>query len=162
MTFIFLAAGFLVSLGTQIAVPLLIPIWAMQLRATPDQLATAFLVLGLSGLIGRLLLTSATGAFALRLWVTVPAAGLAIVGSIVAVFSHGVVGMYVASTLLGVSTPVFGALFTIAALACFPIDLYARVTGSTLVAIGIGAGVAPLLMSIGALYSSASETLSDC
>jgi hypothetical protein len=62
------------------------------------------------------------------------------------VLSEGAPGMFLASALLGVSTPVFGALFTIAALACFPARLYARVTGSMLVPIGIGAGAAPLIM----------------
>jgi fucose permease len=114
---------------------------------TAEQLAVAFVVFGVSGLAGRLVLTSMTNMTRLRLWVTVPAAAFAVAGCGVAVFSAAVPGMYVATALLGISTPVFGALFTIAALACFPPSLYPRVTGSMLVPIGIGAALAPLLMS---------------
>jgi len=144
-TFLLLAAAFLITLGTQIAVPLLMPVWAIELGVTPEQLAVAFVVLGVSGLAGRLVLTSMTNVTRLRLWVTVPAAALAVAGCAVAVSSAGVPGMYVATAFLGISTPVFGALFMIAALACFPPALYARVTGSMLVPIGIGAALAPLL-----------------
>jgi predicted MFS family arabinose efflux permease len=146
-TFLLLSAAFLITLGTQIAVPLLMPVWALELGVTPGQLAVAFVLLGVSGLAGRLALTSMTNVTRLRLWVTVPAAVLAVAGCAVAVSSAGVPGMYVATAFLGISTPVFGALFTIAALACFPPVLYARVTGSMLVPIGIGAALAPLLMS---------------
>ena len=146
-TFLLLAAAFLITLGTQIAVPLLMPVWAIEMGMTAEQLAVAFVVFGVSGLAGRLVLTSMTNMTRLRLWVTVPAAAFAVAGCGVAVFSAAVPGMYVATALLGISTPVFGALFTIAALACFPPSLYPRVTGSMLVPIGIGAALAPLLMS---------------
>lgn len=147
-TFLLLAAAFLITLGTQIAVPLLMPIWAIEMGMTAEQLAVAFVVFGVSGLAGRLALTSMTNMTRLRLWVTVPAAAFAVAGCGAAVLSAAVPGMYVATALLGISTPVFGALFTIAALACFPPSLYARVTGSMLVPIGIGAALAPLLMSL--------------
>ncbi len=146
-TFLLLAAGFLITLATQTAVPFLMPIWALEIDVDAEHLATAFVILGVSGLLGRLLLTSATGWFPLRLWVTIPAAVLAVSGCLVAVLTKAAGGMYLAAALLGMSTPVFGALFAIAALACFPASLYPRVTGSILVPIGVGAGLAPLLMS---------------
>ena len=95
--------------------------------------------------MGRLLLTSLRPAFSLQLWVAAPAALLGVAGCVIAVMADTPLGLFVALALLGLSTPVFGALFAIAAIACFPRGRYAQVLGSLLVPVGVGAALAPAL-----------------
>jgi predicted MFS family arabinose efflux permease len=144
-SFLLLCAAFFISLLVQTAVPLLLPAWGAGLGFNAPQLATAFTIMGAAGLCGRFVMTGTGRAFGRQLWAVVPVGLLGVCGFVVAVFAPNEWWLYVAVLLLGFSTPVFGALFAIATLVCFPPDRYAQISGSLLMPVGIGAAVAGLL-----------------
>jgi hypothetical protein len=74
-----------------------------------------------------------------------PAAVIAVTGFALAIAVSNEVLLYVSVSLLGFSTSFYGALFAIASLACYPPHLFAKVSGSLLMPIGVGAAVAALL-----------------
>lgn len=143
--FIFLAVAFFLGLLVQVSVPFIIPLWGAHIGLSAGQVAAGFLVFGVSGLVGRLVLTSLRSAFSLQLWVAAPAALLAAAGCVMAIGAHREPWFLAALALVGASTAVFGALFVIAAVACFPKERYAQVVGSLLFSVGVGAALAPAL-----------------
>lgn len=144
-SFLLLCAAFFISLLVQTAVPILLPAWGAGLGFGAPQLATAFSIMGAAGLIGRFIMTGNRPVLGHRLWIAVPVGLLGVAGFLVAVFNPSEWGLYIAVLLLGFSTPVFGALFAIATLACFPPERYAQISGALLMPVGIGAAVSGLL-----------------
>jgi hypothetical protein len=146
--FILLTGAFFLGLLVQTSVPFIVPLWGSRLDLSATELAAAFLIFGGSGLLGRLAMTSLRPAFSLRLWVAAPAAAFGIAGCLVATRADTLRGLFLAVALLGLSAPVFGALFAIAAVACFPSARYAQVLGSLLIPVGLGAALAPALPAV--------------
>lgn len=143
--FLLLGAAFFLSLLMQTAVPFLLPVWGAALGFDTHQIALAFVAMGVAGLLGRFILTGQRMRLNLRLWIVVPAAVIAVTGFALAIAVSNEVLLYASTSLLGFSTSFYGALFAIASLACYPPHLFAKVSGSLLMPIGVGAAVAALL-----------------
>ncbi|WP_284984873.1 MFS transporter [Arthrobacter sp. efr-133-TYG-118] len=144
-SFLLLCAAFFTSLLVQTAVPILLPVWGAGQGFSATQLAIAFTIMGSAGLVGRFVMTGAGCVFGRQLWAVVPVGLLGVSGFAVAVFASNEWWLYIAVLLLGFSTPVFGALFAIATLACFPPERYAQISGALLVPVGIGAAISGLI-----------------
>lgn len=147
-SFGFLAGAFFLSLIVQTAVPLALPLWGADRGFSAAQLATAFVILGVSGVLARLLFAAQPPWFSLRLWVVIPAALLGVAGCAAAEFGFGQSWLYVSVALLGLGTSVYGALFAVAAVACYPSARFPEVTGSLLLPVGLGAALAPVLPTL--------------
>lgn len=144
-SFLLLCAAFFTSLIVQTAVPILLPVWGARQGFSASQLALAFTIMGSAGLLGRFVMTGTGCVFGRQLWAVVPVGLLGVSGFVVAVFASSEWSLYIAVLLLGFSTPVFGALFAIATLACFPPERYAQISGALLVPVGIGAAISGLI-----------------
>lgn len=144
-SFLLLCAAFFTSLLVQTAVPILLPVWGAGQGFSAAQLAIAFTITGSAGLAGRFVTTGTGCVFGRQLWAVVPVGLLGVSGFVVAVFASNEWWLYIAVLLLGFSTPVFGALFAIATLACFPPERYAQISGALLVPVGIGAAISGLI-----------------
>jgi predicted MFS family arabinose efflux permease len=143
--FLLLGGAFFLSLLMQTAVPFLLPVWGAAQGFDTHQVALAFVVMGIAGLLGRFILTGQRMRLNLRLWIVAPAALIALAGFVLAIIVSNEVILYAAAALLGFSTSFYGALFAIASLACYPPHQFAKVSGSLLMPIGVGAAVAALL-----------------
>ena len=145
-SFPLLAAGFALALFVQASVPYVIPLWGITGGYSATDVAIAFLVLGCSGLVGRLVMTRRIKLWGLRLWIVLPTTSIAVAGFLIAAAAPpGSAWFLPGIALMGFATPVIGALFAIASLACFPEDMFARVAGTLLVPIGLAsAGSAAL------------------
>lgn len=152
-SFLLLCGAFFLAVLVQTSVPILLPVWGAGLNFSAHQLAVAFTLMGTAGLLGRLVMTGTGRVFGRRLWAVVPAGLLGTGGFVVAVFAFNEWWLYTAVFLLGFSTPVFGALFAIATLSCFPSERYAQISGSLLVPVGIGAAVSGLLPGLAVDYA---------
>ncbi|WAH97550.1 MFS transporter [Arthrobacter sp. MMS18-M83] len=144
-SFLLLCAAFFTSLLVQTAVPVLLPVWGAGQGFSAAQLAIAFTIMGSAGLVGRFVMTGTGCVFGRQLWAVVPVGLLGVSGFVVAVFASNEWWLYIAVLLLGFSTPVFGALFAVATLACFPPERYAQISGALLVPVGIGAAISGLI-----------------
>ena len=145
-SFLLLAAGFAFALFVQVCVPYVIPLWGATGGYSAGEVATAFAVLGGAGLCGRLAMTQRIVLWGLRLWVAIPATLVAVTGFAIAAFApEGSVWFLPGIALMGFATPVIGALFAIATLACFPEESFARVAGALLVPIGIASAASAVL-----------------
>jgi len=145
-SFFLLGLGFGFALLVQTGVPFVLPIWGDLQGLTADQIAGAFVVIGVAGVLGRVLMASRYLLFDMRLWIVIPAALLGVLGFMIAAFFPPTVAwFYVAVALLGFTTQLIGALFAIANLACFPEANFAQIAGTLLAPIGLAAAVASFL-----------------
>lgn len=144
--FLLVALAFRLALGAQVAVPVMLPDWVPTIRSA--DVAIAFLVLDARGLLGRPALSLPGQAFPLRLWVVVTAAQAASAGCLLAFHTAGPPSAYIAVALLGGSLQLFGGLFAIATLACFPPSLFAPVNGSLLVPLGLAGAFATFAFTV--------------
>jgi hypothetical protein len=148
-SFLLLGTGFALALFVQTAIPFVLPAWSRQEGIDADAVAAAFVILGLSGVAGRVLMTSHRTLFGTRLWIVVPTSATIVVGCLVAALAPaGLAPFYVAVVLLGFGGPVIGALFGIATLACFPEELFVRIGGTLLIPIGIASAAAAALPAL--------------
>lgn len=147
LSFPLLATGFAVALFIQVSVPFVIPLWGVSGGYSAGDVAVAFVVLGCAGLVGRLVMTRRMVLWGLRLWIVLPASFVGSTGFVVAaVAPSGSTWFLPGVALMGFATPVIGALFAIASLACFPEEWFTRVAGTLLIPIGIasaGSAVIP-------------------
>jgi hypothetical protein len=141
-TFALLGAGFAIALFVQITVPFVLPTWSLTQGISAAELAIGFTIFGIAGVAGRLLMTSRIVVRGVRLWPVVPAALISLAGAVIAASSSGEVAFFMAVGLLGFATPLIGAMFAIASLACFTEQDFTRVGGALLVPIGIASALA--------------------